>query len=100
MGTPCPSETCVVYIKRDVVGASGLGKKQVSFRHKRTKATQQDLSNYLFEHSSIGISCNWQFIIHVYDITLLQACNIVTWRTGLINCQFWGLRSGEHITYH
>ena len=25
--TPCPSETCVVYIKRDVVGVSGFGKK-------------------------------------------------------------------------
>ena len=29
-----------------------------------------------------------------------NCCSIVTWWTGLINCQFWRLRSGEHITYH
>ena len=45
--TLCPSETCVVYIKRDVVGAGALGKKQVSLRHKRTKVTQQDLCNHI-----------------------------------------------------
>ena len=28
------------------------------------------------------------------------ACNIVTWCTKLINCRIWGLRIGEHITYH
>ena len=35
--------------------SSDLGKKQVSFRHKRTKATQQDLSNHILEHRSNGI---------------------------------------------
>ena len=51
---PCPSETCVVYIKRDVVGARALGKSK-SLRHKRTEATQQDLGNYILEHRSNGI---------------------------------------------
>ena len=43
-----PSEPCVAYIKRGVVGASGLGKKEVSLRHKRTKATQQDLDRHIY----------------------------------------------------
>ena len=34
-------ESCVAYIKRDVVGPRALGKKQVSLRHKRTKATHR-----------------------------------------------------------
>ena len=37
---------CSVY-KAGCCRSSGLGKKQVSFRHKRTKATQQDLSNHI-----------------------------------------------------
>ena len=35
--------------------SSGLGKKQVSLRHKRTKATQQDLCNHILVHRSNGI---------------------------------------------
>ena len=27
-GTPCPSKSCVVYIKRDVVGVRALGKSK------------------------------------------------------------------------
>ena len=42
-----PSESCVAYIKQGVHGVRALGKKQVSLRHKRTKATQQDLSNHI-----------------------------------------------------
>ena len=37
---------CSVY-KARCSRSSGLGKKQVSLRHKRTKATQQDLSNHI-----------------------------------------------------
>ena len=37
---------CSVY-KAGCCRSSGLGKKQVSFRHKRTKATQQDLCNHI-----------------------------------------------------
>ena len=37
---------CSVY-KAGCCRVSGLGKKQVSLRHKRTKATQQDLGNYI-----------------------------------------------------
>ena len=40
-------ETCVAYIKRDVVGVRALGKSNVSLRHKITKATQQDLGNHI-----------------------------------------------------
>ena len=36
---------CSVY-KARCSRSSGLGKKQVSLRHKRTKATQQDLDTY------------------------------------------------------
>ena len=40
----------------------------------------------------------------VIAVTLIRkdigGCNKMTWWTGLINCRFWGLRSGEHITYH
>ena len=39
-------DLCSVY-KAGCCRSSGLGKKQVSFRHKRTKATQQDLSNHI-----------------------------------------------------
>ena len=54
-GTRRPSESCVAYIKRGVLGARALGKKQVSLRHKRTKATQQDLSNHILLCSTNGI---------------------------------------------
>ena len=37
---------CNVY-KARYSRSSGLGKKQVSLRHKRTKATQQDLDNHI-----------------------------------------------------
>ena len=37
---------CNVY-KAGCCRSSGLGKKQVSLRHKRTKATQQDLGNHI-----------------------------------------------------
>ena len=37
---------CSVY-KARCCRNSGLGKKQVSLRHKRTKATQQDLNNHI-----------------------------------------------------
>ena len=36
--------------------SSGLGKKQVSLRHKRTKATQQDLSNHILLSKTNGTS--------------------------------------------
>ena len=47
-------DLCSVY-KAGCCRSSDLGKKQVSFRHKRTKATQQDLSNHILEHRSNGI---------------------------------------------
>ena len=37
---------CSVY-KAGCCRSSGLGKKQVSLKHKRTKATQQDLGNHI-----------------------------------------------------
>ena len=46
---------CSVY-KAGCCRSSGLGKKQVSFRHKRTKATQQDLCNHILVHKTNGIS--------------------------------------------
>ena len=46
---------CSVY-KAVCCRSSGLGKKQVSFRHKRTRATQQDLGNHILVHRSNDIS--------------------------------------------
>ena len=45
---------CSVY-KARCCRNSGLGKKQVSLRHKRTKATQQDLSNHILLCKTNGI---------------------------------------------
>ena len=45
---------CSVY-KARCSRSSGLGKKQVSLRHKRTKATQQDLNNYILLCKKNGI---------------------------------------------
>ena len=50
-----PSESCVAYIKRGVVGVRALGKKEMSLRHKRTKATQQDLDNHILLYKANGI---------------------------------------------
>ena len=47
-------DLCSVY-KAGCCRSSGLGKKQVSFRHKRTKATQQDLGNHILVHRSNGM---------------------------------------------
>ena len=45
---------CSVY-KARCSRSSGLWKKQVSLRHKRTKATQQDLSNHIPLYKTDGI---------------------------------------------
>ena len=45
---------CSVY-KARCCRTSGLGKKQVSLRHKRTKATQQDLDNHILLYKTNGI---------------------------------------------
>ena len=45
---------CSVYKARGC-RSLGLGKKQVSLRHKRTKATQQDLSNHILLYKTNGI---------------------------------------------
>ena len=45
---------CSVY-KAGRCRSSGLGKKQVSLRHKRTKATQQELSNHILVHNTNDI---------------------------------------------
>ena len=62
--SPCPSETCVAYIKWDVVGARALGKSKCRFRHKRTKATQQDLCNHIQPCKANGISYICQKVKH------------------------------------
>ena len=48
-------DLCSVY-KAGCCRSSGLGKKQVSLRHKRTKATQQDLGNHIQLCKTNGIS--------------------------------------------
>ena len=53
-GTPSFGVLCSVY-KARCCRSSGLGKKQVSLRHKRTKATQQDLSNHILLYKTNGI---------------------------------------------
>ena len=45
---------CSVY-KARCCRSSDLGKKQVSLKHKRTKATQQDLDNYILLCKTNGI---------------------------------------------
>ena len=45
---------CSVY-KARCSRSSGLGKKQVSLRHKGTKATQQDLDNHILLYKANGI---------------------------------------------
>lgn len=45
---------CSVY-KARCCRSSGLGKKQVSLRHKGTKATQQDLDNHILLYKTNGI---------------------------------------------
>ena len=45
---------CSVY-KARCCRSSGLEKKQVSLRHKGTKATQQDLSNHILLYKTNGI---------------------------------------------
>ena len=45
---------CSVY-KARCCRSSGLGKKEMSLRHKRTKATQQDLSNNILLYKTNGI---------------------------------------------
>ena len=47
-------DLCGVY-KAGCCRSSGLGKKQVSLRHKRTKATKQDLGNHILEHRCSGM---------------------------------------------
>ena len=45
---------CSVY-KARCSRSSGLGKKEMSLRHKRTKATQQDLDNHILLCRTNGI---------------------------------------------
>ena len=45
---------CSVY-KARCSRSSGLGKKEMSLRHKRTKATQQDLGNHILLCKTNGI---------------------------------------------
>ena len=45
-GAPSIGVLCSVY-KARCCRSSGLGKKEMSLRHKRTKATQQDLDNHI-----------------------------------------------------
>ena len=45
---------CSVY-KARCCRSSGLGKKEMSLRHKRTKATQQDLDNHILLCKTNGI---------------------------------------------
>ena len=45
---------CSVY-KARCCRSSGLGKKEMSLRHKRTKATQQDLDNHILLYKANGI---------------------------------------------
>ena len=54
METRRPSESCVVYIS-EVLSEFGLGKKKMPLRHKRTKATQQDLDNHILLYKTNGI---------------------------------------------
>ena len=51
---PCIGVLCSIY-KARCCRNSGLGKKQVSLRHKGTKATQQDLDNYILLGKTNGI---------------------------------------------
>ena len=54
LGDARPSETCVAYIKRNVVGV-GPWEASGVFSTQRTKATQQDLCNHILVHRSNGI---------------------------------------------
>ena len=45
---------CSVY-KARCARSSGLGKKEVSLSHRRTKATQQDLNNHILLYKTNGI---------------------------------------------
>ena len=53
-GAPSVGVLCSVY-KARCCRSSGLGKKQVSLRHKGTKATQQDLDNHILLYKANGI---------------------------------------------
>ena len=53
-GAPSIGVLCSVYKARSC-RSSGLGKKEMSLRHKRTKATQQDLSNHILLCKTNGI---------------------------------------------
>ena len=48
-------ESCVVYIKRGVVGARALGKRKCPSNTREPKATQQDLSNHILLYKTNGI---------------------------------------------
>ena len=52
---------CGVY-KARCCRSSGLGKKEMSLRHKRTKATQQDLDNHILLYKTNGID----YVPHSY----------------------------------
>ena len=53
-GAPSIGVLCSVY-KARCCRSSGLGKKQMSLRHKGTKATQQDLDNHILLCKTNGI---------------------------------------------
>ena len=53
-GAPSIGVLCSVY-KARCCRSSDLGKKEMSLRHKRTKATQQDLSNHILLCKTNGI---------------------------------------------
>ena len=52
---PSLGVSCSVYKSEVLSELRALGKKQVSLRHKRTKATQQDLSNHILLYKTNGI---------------------------------------------
>ena len=52
-------DLCGVYKAGNSLG-SGLGKKQVSLRHKGATATQQDFSNHILVHKTKGI----EYVLH------------------------------------
>ena len=51
---PSVGVLCSVY-KARCCRSSGFGKKEMSLRHKRTKATQQDLDNHILRCRTNGI---------------------------------------------
>ena len=76
---------CSVY-KARCSRSSGLGKKQVSLRHKRARATQQDLDSHILLCRTNGVDyvphssshTLGQIISPVHQVTILHLANHVT----------------------